>query len=73
MTSAEDVMNVLVNGKPHALRQAATLAGLVEELTSAPQNMATALNGDFIPRSQRSDRILREGDHITCFQLIAGG
>jgi sulfur carrier protein len=73
MNSVQDVFNVHVNGQLHSLRAATTLAGLVDELTAAPHNMATALNGEFVPRNQRAGRILQEGDHITCFQLIAGG
>lgn len=72
MTSAREI-SVFVNAKPHSLPQASTLAALVAELTCTPHNLATALNGDFVPRSQREARVLRDGDHISCFQLIAGG
>ena len=34
---------------------------------------ATAVNGEFVPIGRRAGHILRDGDQITCFQLIVGG
>jgi len=35
--------------------------------------VATALNGEFVPRTERAARVLRNGDKVTCFQAITGG
>ena len=64
---------VLVNGQVHTLCAARTLAELIRELGHAPDSVATALNGEFVARSQRADRVLRDGDRVTCFQAITGG
>ena len=64
---------VLVNGQVHTLSAARTLAELIGELGHAPDSVATALNGEFVARGQRAERVLRDGDRVTCFQAITGG
>jgi len=50
-----------------------TLAGLVASLDKAPAALATAVNGDFVPRDQREQRQLRDGDVVMTFEPITGG
>lgn len=64
---------VLVNGQVHTLCAPRTLAELIRELGHTPDSVATALNGEFVARRQRADRVLRDGDRVTCFQAITGG
>jgi len=64
---------VLVNGQAHTLRAPRTLAELITELGHAPDSVATALNGEFVARGQRGERVLLNGDRVTCFQAITGG
>ena len=52
---------------------ARTLAQWVQEQGLAPKAVATALNGQFVPRSQRAQQPLAEGDTILTFQPIEGG
>lgn len=69
-----DGLKVSVNGTAHVLPTGqATLAELLLQLGHAPDSVATAVNGDFVPRSQRPTRALSEGDQVTCFQPIVGG
>jgi len=42
-------------------------------MEAVPEAVATAINGDFVPRSERAARVLREGDAVMCFQPITGG
>jgi sulfur carrier protein len=69
----ESTLGVIVNGQPHALRAPCTLAELIGQLGHAPEGIATALNGEFVARSQRDARVVRDGDSVTCFQTITGG
>ena len=39
----------------------------------ADDALATAVNGVFVPRAQRAQRLLAEGDAIVTFQPIEGG
>ena len=55
------------------LPDGATLATLVASLDRAPAALATAVNGDFVPRDQREQRVLRDGDAVMTFEPITGG
>jgi sulfur carrier protein len=66
-------MKVTVNGEPHELPEGSTLEALLQELGLPHDAQATAVNGDFVPRTSRPARGLREGDAVTCFQPIVGG
>jgi len=66
-------LQVTVNGEPRILEESATLADLVTALGQAPQALATAVNGEFVPRAARASVQLREGDAVFTFQPITGG
>ena len=66
-------MDILLNGKTHHLVPGATLAELVASLGLAPEALATAVNGEFVPRDARAQHPLREGDAVFTFQPITGG
>ena len=38
-----------------------------------PTALATAVNGEFVPRSQRATHTLQHGDQLLCFSAITGG
>jgi sulfur carrier protein len=64
---------ITLNGEPRQLREGATLADLIAALDQPPQALATAVNGEFVPRDARAQRPLREGDAVFTFQPITGG
>jgi sulfur carrier protein len=64
---------VLVNGQPLAGAAGLTLAELLTCLDEPADQVATALNGEFIPRDQREHIRLVAGDHVTLFKTIVGG
>jgi len=66
-------LQVTVNGEARVLEESATLADLVTVLGQAPQALATAVNGEFVPRAARASVQLREGDAVFTFQPITGG
>lgn len=35
--------------------------------------VATAVNGEFVPRSERGQHTLHDGDAVLCFSAITGG
>lgn len=65
--------NITVNGEPREIAEEATLADLVAALGHAPQALATAVNGEFVPRDARAAVRLKEGDAVFTFQPITGG
>ncbi|HEY2929237.1 sulfur carrier protein ThiS [Piscinibacter sp.] len=64
---------VVVNGDPHTLSEDTRLADLLTRLGHAPETVAVAVNGEFVPRASRCDRVLRDGDQVSCFAPIVGG
>lgn len=64
---------ITVNGEPRSVEAGCTLADLVATLGLAPEALATAVNGDFVPRGARAGVALREGDAVFTFQPITGG
>jgi sulfur carrier protein len=65
--------NVHVNGEARQVTPGATLADLVAALGVSPGSLATALNGEFVPRDARAQCVLRDGDAVFTFQPITGG
>ena len=65
-------VRVVVNGTPQTTT-AATLHDWVQAQGVAPDALATAVNGNFVPRTQRAQCPLAEGDTILTFQPIQGG
>jgi sulfur carrier protein len=64
---------ITLNGEPRSVDEGATLADLVAALGATPQSLATAVNGEFVPRAARAGVQLREGDAVFTFQPITGG
>lgn len=65
-------ITITVNGSPEAT-SARTLQAWVDARGMLPAALATAVNGNFVPRSQRTQQPLAEGDTILTFQPIEGG
>ena len=49
------------------------VAALLAEQGRAPDAVATALNGAFLPRSRREATLIQPGDELTLIQPITGG
>jgi len=62
-----------VNGQAQAWSAGLTLADLLQQRGEAPEAVATALNGHFVPRRQRASTPLQIGDALTIFEAITGG
>ncbi|MFT7402806.1 MAG: sulfur carrier protein [Hydrogenophaga sp.] len=61
------------NGQPQALTNALSLSELLARHGIAPESVATAVNGQFVQRSQRAATALHPGDEVLTFQAIVGG
>jgi sulfur carrier protein len=64
--------SILLNGAPTETT-AATLAELVAGQGFADTEVATALNGDFVPRGARAATRLAEGDKVEIVAPRQGG
>lgn len=67
------MIEIQLNQDRMRVEDGTTLAGLVALLDKPPAALATAVNGDFVPRESRQDVALREGDVVLTFEPITGG
>jgi len=67
------MINVLLNGDARAVDDGLTLAELIAAVAEAPHSLATAVNGEFVPRQARAGVRLHDGDQVFTFQPITGG
>jgi sulfur carrier protein len=66
-------ISITLNGAPRAEPSGTSLAGLIDSLGHTPQALATAVNQIFVPRTEREERMLVDGDAVFTFQPITGG
>jgi len=66
-------IEILLNGKPHALAPGATVAELLEGLELGGRRVAVELNDEVLPRSEHPSRRLADGDHVEVVRAIGGG
>ena len=67
------MISIRLNQDAVQLQDGATLATLVASLDKPPAALATAVNGDFVPREQRDACVLKDGDTVMTFEPITGG
>ncbi len=66
-------MEILVNGKPHQVRDGFNIAGLVEDMALTDKRIAVEVNLNIIPRSQHAAHLLQPGDRVEIVHAIGGG
>lgn len=67
------IISITVNGEIRTEPSGISLAALIASLGHSPQDLATAVNQNFVPRDARTTHILLQGDSVTTFQPITGG
>ena len=65
-------MQIEVNGEGRDV-QGPTLADALAELGWAEARVATALNGDFVPKAVRAETALQHGDRLEVLAPMQGG
>ncbi|MCR8960406.1 sulfur carrier protein ThiS [Variovorax sp. S2] len=65
-------MNVLINDKPFALPERATLVDALAAVDAVPP-FAVAVNREFVPRSAYAARALQPEDRIEVIRPVTGG
>jgi len=61
-----------VNAKPHEVA-GASLSAALSELGFDSPTIATAVNGSFVPRSERVATALKNGDRLEILSPMKGG
>ena len=64
---------VRLNEQTLPWREGLTLAALLGAQQVNAEQVATAVNGAFVPRTQREATVLQPGDTVLTFRAIVGG
>ena len=67
------MLSILLNGSPHALADALTVADLVRELALQGKRIAVEKNGEIVPKSRHGDTRLAAGDRVEIVAAVGGG
>ena len=65
-------MKITLNGVEHNIA-ARNLVNALSELGYDESTIATAVNGEFIPKTRRSDIVLNDGDRVEVVAPMQGG
>lgn len=71
--ASNDSIIVDFNGQPMNARAGESLAEFIDRLGKDPNQLATAVNAEFVPRDMRKTLLLQQGDAIMTFEPITGG
>jgi sulfur carrier protein len=66
-------MRIIINGQPHELYGAGTVADLIARLELTPQRVAVELNEQLVRRASFDQTPLRDGDRVEIVTLVGGG
>lgn len=73
MVSRGAMADVVLNGKPRAIAEGLTVAGLLAELGLDPRTVAVERNLEIVPRSAYASEALAEGDRLEVVTFVGGG
>jgi sulfur carrier protein len=66
-------VQVIVNGEPREVPDDATVASVVETVTTAPSGVAVALNAEIVRRADWPATTMREADRLEVLTAVQGG
>ena len=67
------MITVTVNGKPRELEGPLSVAALLETLDIIPAQVAVAINGEVVPRSEWPRACVSDGDAVEIVRAVGGG
>ena len=66
-------MNIILNGQPHQVDAAITVAELIDGLEIPRRGYAVEVNGTLVPRKSHDDYRLAANDRLEIVTLVGGG
>ena len=66
-------IRIQLDGAPCEVPAGTSLADFLRARGHADAAVATAVNGEFVPRDRSADTLLRDGDAVAMFRQIVGG
>ena len=66
-------MQIILNGQPHEIGKALSVAQLLESLGLQEGMVAVEKNLEIVPKAERAQAMLAEGDQVEVLQFMGGG
>ena len=66
-------MNIILNGQPHQVDAAITVAELIDGLEIPRRGYAVEVNGALVPRKSHNEYRLTADDRLEIVTLVGGG
>jgi sulfur carrier protein len=66
-------VHLTINGEYRTVSGPANVADLVHDLAGQVRGVAVAVNGDVVPRSLWTERVLDDGDAVEVLTAVQGG
>ena len=67
------MIEIQLNGTPHAIDGKTNVQALVESLALARQSLAVAVNRQVVPKARWSQHMLQAQDRVELVRAIGGG
>lgn len=71
--SLERMITVSINDQPQQLQTGCTLSQVLQQLGYQCEEIAVAINMEFVPRSEYGERVLLERDCVEILAPVQGG
>jgi sulfur carrier protein len=66
-------VNVIINGDPREVPDGATVASVVQDVTTTTTGIAVALNDEVVRRAEWTATPVREADRLEVLTAVQGG
>jgi sulfur carrier protein len=67
------MINISLNNEPKNIAEKTLLSDALAQWNFGEIKIAVAINGEFVPRSTYSERLLEAGDQIDIVKPVGGG
>ena len=66
-------IKIILNGERKTIADGLTITNLLETLEQNPQDVAMAVNGEFVPKSNYTITKIKNGDSVEILSPMGGG
>ena len=67
------MIQIILNGKPHNIKEKTNIISLLETLSLSEKKVAIEINEEVLPRDNYAKKILSDKDRVEIVHFIGGG